>query len=162
MRGQTTRMVLCGAAGALVALATLFLRVPVPMMNGYCNLGDAVILASGALLGPLAGVAAAVGGGLADLLAGFGVYAPVTVAIKGVMGWVAGTCCAKARTTAARLLWMLGTEIWMAAGYFAFEAILYGLPAGVANLPGNGLQGVVSVTAALALWPLTIRMKQTI
>ena len=85
-------LVFSAAVAALVAVATLFLHVPIPMEAGYCNLGDGVILASGALLGPWAAAAAALGSALADLLLGYMAYAPVTAVRKGAMGLMAGLC----------------------------------------------------------------------
>lgn len=56
---------------ALVTAATLLIRIPVPATQGYINLGDAVVIAAGLLLGPRTGlIAGGIGSALADWLAG--------------------------------------------------------------------------------------------
>lgn len=55
-------------------------------MNGFVNLGDCFVLLSGWLLGPWwGGAAGGIGSMLADLLLGYGHYAPGTLIIKGLM-----------------------------------------------------------------------------
>lgn len=57
-------------------------------MKGYVNIGDTVVLLSGVLFGPLTGLAAGgLGSALADLLLGYGFWAPWTLLIKGLEGW---------------------------------------------------------------------------
>ena len=52
---------------ALVAVATLVLRIPMPATEGYINVGDAVIVAGALLLGGRsAGLAGGIGSALAD------------------------------------------------------------------------------------------------
>ncbi|MGY8825029.1 MAG: ECF transporter S component [Candidatus Latescibacterota bacterium] len=57
---------------ALVATATMVLRLPTPATEGYINLGDVVIVAAALLFGPWAGaVAGGVGSAMADVLGGY-------------------------------------------------------------------------------------------
>jgi uncharacterized membrane protein len=57
---------------ALVATATMVLRLPTPATEGYINLGDVVIVAAALLFGPWAGaVAGGVGAAMADVLGGY-------------------------------------------------------------------------------------------
>ena len=82
-------LVLAGLLAAMGCVGTMVLVVPSPT-GGYMNLGDAVVLLGAYLLGPVWGaVAGGVGPALADLLAGFAVYAPATLVIKAQMGLVA-------------------------------------------------------------------------
>ena len=150
-------LVFSAAVAALVAVATLFLHVPIPMEAGYCNLGDGVILASGALLGPWAAAAAALGSALADLLLGYMAYAPVTAVIKGAMGLMAGTLYLRAKKAWLRIGWMALAEILMVGGYFLFECALYGAGAAAGSLPGNLFQGAAGLLVGAALWPLIQR-----
>ena len=55
---------------ALITVTTAFIKIPAPL--GYVHAGDSMIyLAASVLPEPLGFLAAAVGGGLADLLAGY-------------------------------------------------------------------------------------------
>ena len=89
-RDSLRRLVQASMLAAMACAATLVIQIPSPM-NGYVNLGDAVVLLSGWLLGPWYGFAAAgVGSMLADLFSGYAHYAAGTLLIKGAMAAVAG------------------------------------------------------------------------
>ena len=68
MSRQLRLVVYGGLFTALTLLATLFLKIPTGI--GYANMGDGFVLAAGALLGPFAGIPAALGSMLADLMLG--------------------------------------------------------------------------------------------
>ena len=59
-RDSLRRLVQASMLAAMACAATLVIQIPSPM-NGYVNLGDAVVLLSGWLLGPWYGFAAAAG-----------------------------------------------------------------------------------------------------
>lgn len=83
-------LALAGALAALSCAATLTVAVPTPT-GGYVNPGDAVVLLGAYVLGGGWGAAAgALGPALADLLGGYGIYAPATLVIKGLMALAAG------------------------------------------------------------------------
>ncbi|HKK94991.1 MAG TPA: ECF transporter S component [Anaerovoracaceae bacterium] len=74
---------------AIVALATMFIRIPT--INGYINLGDAMVYFSAFLLGKKYGaLAAGLGSALGDVLGGYAIWAPWTFVIKGLMALIAG------------------------------------------------------------------------
>lgn len=54
-----------GVFTALIAVATMFLKLPVPITSGYVHLGDGMIFAASAYLGPWGAVAGALGSALA-------------------------------------------------------------------------------------------------
>ena len=84
-----SRLVYTALFTALTTVATLVIQVPSPM-SGYVNLGDAMVLLSAWILGPVYGTAAAgIGSMLADLLSGYAYYAPGTLIIKCLMAFVA-------------------------------------------------------------------------
>ena len=56
MNNKTIRLVTLAVLAALVAVFTMYLKVPTAI--GYANLGDGVILFGGLLLGPWAALAA--------------------------------------------------------------------------------------------------------
>lgn len=68
---------------ALTAVATAFIKINTGINEGYLHFGDSVIYLAACILPlPYACLAAAVGGGIADLLAGAAVWAPITAVIK--------------------------------------------------------------------------------
>ena len=88
-----SRLVYTALFTALTTVATLVIQVPSPM-SGYVNLGDAMVLLSAWILGPVYGTAAAgIGSMLADLLSGYAYYAPGTLVIKCLMAFVAAQPC---------------------------------------------------------------------
>lgn len=147
------RLTLGGVMAALVLVSTLFLKLPIPMANGYVHLGDGLILLGSALVGMVNVPAAAIGSLLSDLILGFGEYAPVTFLIKGLVALCAVYALREKRAW-LRVLLLLLCESLMVAGYFAFEWPVFGLAAAVASLPGNAVQGLSGVIVCAALLPV--------
>jgi uncharacterized membrane protein len=76
---------------ALVTLATMIIQIPIPATKGLFNLGDSMVYVSALLFGPYVGAfAGGVGSMLSDVLTGYVIYAPATLIIKGVEGFVVG------------------------------------------------------------------------
>ena len=79
----TLKIVLTAMFAALICVATMLIRVPIPATGGYANLGDGVILLCAFLMDPICAViAAGIGSMLADVLAGYMSYAIGTLIIK--------------------------------------------------------------------------------
>ena len=57
------------------------------------------------------------------------------------------------------LLLFAGCELWMVAGYFGFECVLYGPAAALGSLVPNLLQGVVGTALGLTITPVLERLK---
>ena len=77
---------LCMAAlfAALVFVATAYLP-RIPTVNGYVHLGDTFVFLCASLLPmPYAVAASALGGGMADLMTGYAIWAPASFIIKGL------------------------------------------------------------------------------
>lgn len=76
---------------AFVCIATVILKVDIPQTQGYFNIGDSMVYVSALLFGPFVGAfAGGVGSMLADVILGAPWYAPGTLAIKGIEGWLVG------------------------------------------------------------------------
>jgi len=151
---QIRRLVLAALFTALTCVATMVIQIPSPM-SGYVNPGDALVLLSAWVLGPFVGAAAGgIGSMLADILTGYAFYAPGTLVIKAAMGLAAGAVvrAMKGKRLSGRLLGGLLAEIIMVAGYFLYAALILqnGIGA-LASVPGNAVQGLVGLVAALAL-----------
>lgn len=154
-RNKTEKIVLAAMMAALVCVMTMIIKIPSPL-KGYINLGDCMVLIVGWILPPFyAFCAAGIGSALADVFAGYLVYVPATFVIKGVMALLAcyGARVLKKKTGSrtAGVFSGLLAEVWMVVAYFAFEGALYGFAPSLANIPANGLQGVVGIVLAVSL-----------
>ncbi len=87
----TTRISLSVVLAATVTVSTMLIRIPIPATAGYLNFGDIMIFVSGLLFGPLiGGFAGGAGSAIADII-GFPAFAPYTLVIKGLEGFLAGS-----------------------------------------------------------------------
>ena len=76
---------------ALVCVTTLVFQISIPQTQGFFNLGDSAVYISAILFGPIIGAfSGGVGSALADLILGYGLFAPITLVTKGVEGFVVG------------------------------------------------------------------------
>jgi len=146
---------------ALTTVATMII-LPVPSLNGYVNGGDAIIIVSAFLLGPVWGAfAAGLGAALADLVSGYLIYAPATLIIKGLMALAAGAILRNIKTKNRLFPAVLGSitaEIIMVVGYFAYELLIYGLGGAIADIGPNCIQGGFGAIAGTALFYALIRI----
>ncbi len=141
---------------AIICVVTLFPQIPVPATGGYIHAGDAVVLVSAWLFGPLYGtLAAALGSFLADVFSGYVVYAPATLIIKALVALCAvGTVrFAKRLIKSKSLCYIISAviaELVMVLGYFLYELWLYGGGA-VAAIPANLVQGGFAVLTGVLI-----------
>ncbi len=156
-RKHLQKLVLCAVFAALTCLATLVIQIPSPL-SGFMNLGDALVLTSAVLLGPLYGTAAAgIGSCLADILSGYAVYAPATLIIKALMALVFCLLLLVIRRPRllAALVGAVAAESVMVFGYFAYDAFFLGFGMGAAvGIPANLIQAVLGIVIAMFLIPL--------
>ena len=76
----TVTAALCAA---LIAVMTAFVKFNTGINDGFLHFGDSMVYLTACILPlPYAMVAAAIGGALADILAGAAVWAPFTAVIK--------------------------------------------------------------------------------
>lgn len=151
-QNRTIKIVLLALTASLILLTTMLY---IPMGIGYYHLGDGFIFAAASLLGPYAGLSAAIGSILADLLSGYAIYAPATAIIKGCMGLVSGLLLRKKRKFITMLLVLLLCEAMMVGGYFIYESFLYGIAGAVPSLIPNALQGLAGIVLGAIMVPLT-------
>ena len=152
-KNYTKTIVMTALLAAVVCVATLVIRLPSPT-GGYINPGDAVVLLSAYLLGPVYGaVASGIGSMLADLLSGYAAYAPATLVIKAAMALLGGTLYRSLRgRTEGIVLAGLAGEIPMVAGYWLYDAwLLRSFAGSAAGIPGNLVQAAFGVAASTML-----------
>lgn len=145
---------------ALVAVATMIVRIPIPQTTGYMNLGDSIVLLSGIFFGPALGfMAGGIGSALADIFGGYYQWAPWTLFIKGVEASIMGLSVKhlKINTRKASFLvvvFFILSSAWMVFGYYVTEVFMYDQKAALAEVPANLLQAGGSVILATLLLPL--------
>ena len=149
------KLVWAGLFTALTTVATLII-IPVPVLHGYANGGDALVIVSAFLLGPAWGaVAAGLGSALSDLLSGFIIYSPATLIIKALMALAAGAILRSDKNRKnlfVTILACITAELIMIAGYFAYDSVIYGVKGAIGDIAGNGTQGIFAVIAGTALF----------
>ena len=164
----TKKIVFSALMAALTAAATMVIHIP-SAFSGYIHLGDGMVLLSGMLLGPMAGGAAGgIGSMMADLLSGYGFYAPATLIIKALAacsgGYLYRHLPYRGRVGGFRTLPFLtaGTvsSAVVTGGYFLFELTVYDWPAAVSNVPFNLVQNLFSLIAAGVLLPVLLRVRE--
>ena len=159
-QNRTQKLAFASLFAALTFVAT-WVAFPTPL-GGNVNLGDCILLVSAWLsLEPWSIFTAAIGASLADLAAGYAIYAPATFVIKALMVLVAVLIkrgMPKLPTVWRALLSGAIAELVMVAGYFLYEGILYGFVAALVNIPFNLVQGGIAITAATVLFFVLSRM----
>ena len=100
MNTNLKKIVMSALFAALACVATMSIRIPTPGTGGYIHPGDAIVILSGIVLGPLWGLlAGGIGSALADLLGGYFIYVPITFIIKGMVALTAGLIYQKMNAT---------------------------------------------------------------
>lgn len=155
---KTKNLVMSAVFAALICASTFIIRIPSPL-QGYINLGDCfVLLAAWTLTRKLGALSAAVGSALADLIAGYAIFAPATFVIKGLMALIANYCLGavskKTKKAAAAIVSGIAAECVMILGYLVYESFLYGFGAALAGVPFNAIQGAVCIIPACILYEL--------
>ncbi len=122
---------------ALVFLSTYLFQIPIPATQGYFNLGDIMIFITSLTFGPtVGGFAGGIGSFLSDALGGFGTFAPFTLIIKGLEGYVAGLISRRSlQRRTLMIAWAAGSVV-MVLGYFVAESFLIALVFGSSSATG--------------------------
>ena len=108
---------------AFVAAATSVFSVTIPATNGYFNVGEIMVYTSALLMGPYVGAfAGGVGSMISDLSLGYPYYAPGTLVIKGVEGFVVGYLGTRVFPSISRTSWRAVT---VAVGLAFSSALAY-------------------------------------
>lgn len=119
-------LTMTGIMAALITIMTAYVfHIPVGMNGGYVHFGDALIYLAAALLPkPYALAAAAIGGGLADLLTA-PMWTPATIIIKMLIA-IAFTSKAGRIITPRNVVAAVVAYFVSGLGYFVAEYILFG------------------------------------
>ena len=161
MNNNLRKLILAALFAALSCVATMSIRIPTPGTSGYIHPGDAIVILSGVILGPVWGfLAGGIGSALSDLIGGYFIYVPITFVIKGLVALAAGLLYQKVGKNQksryiAVILGGVADIILVAGGYFVCEFFIYGAGA-AASIPANIIQGVGGLVISCILYPILI------
>ncbi|MDF1538303.1 MAG: ECF transporter S component [Candidatus Thorarchaeota archaeon] len=158
----TVYLVILALMTALTTVATIVFVIPFPSTAGYFNLGDAMVMISGILLGPAGGfIAGGFGSAMGDVALGYFPYAPITFVVKGGEGLIVGLASRYVKNSiTAKPLDLLGVILGagvMLLGYFLGEVLLLSYSVEVALLELitiNSIQVIMGGIIALIVGPL--------
>lgn len=110
---------------ALVFLSTSVIKIPIPITGGYINFGDAFVMLSGFILGPIYGAfAAGIGSALSDLIGPYAQWALPTFIIKGIMAFIIGYLSLKKDNKKIIFIIVLSFSfIWLSFNYILFNLL---------------------------------------
>lgn len=160
---KTKRLVYGALFAALTCVATMSIHIPTPGTGGYIHPGDALVVLSGIVLGPLyGGLAAGIGSALADLIGGYYIYVPITFVVKFIIAAVVAVVFRKASSfgipkVPACIICGSFSTLLVAGGYCFFEYFLYGTGA-FASVPSNIIQGISGLIFSTILLPVVSRI----
>jgi len=144
---------------AFVAAATSVFSVYVPATTGYFNVGEIMVYTCALLMGPYVGAfAGGVGSMISDISLGYPYYAPGTLIIKGLEGFIVGYLGTRAFPSFTRVRWRgiaigFGLAFSLALGYVGYMFLSGDHPiyfGGVWNLPAFNFD----VNVPVYFWPI--------
>ncbi|MEM4798641.1 MAG: ECF transporter S component [Sulfolobales archaeon] len=161
---------------SLVFIATIVLQIYTPATRGYFNLGEVAIYSIASIASPVTtAIAAGIGSALADLLTGYGIFAPGTLIIKASEGFIVSVLIrslSKMKIREARILsiiisagvgvliFIAGVKLW--TGYveltsipvniLGFQATLLTLTMDISAFIWALLGGVVALLMIYMIW----------
>ncbi|GAH82736.1 unnamed protein product, partial [marine sediment metagenome] len=143
---------------ALNFVATYWIQIPIPATGGYINIGDTAVMFTALIFGPIiGGVAGGVGPMLADVFSPYIIYAPATLIIKGLEGFLIGLISNPrrrvGRVSYRDILAVITGGILIPLGYFIYEAFIlrFGVAIALVEMPGNFFQFITAAVISMLL-----------
>ena len=160
---KTKELVIDALFIALTFVATMFINIRLPLVGngGLIHLGNVPMFLAAFIFGKRTGMlAGGIGMGLFDLISGWTAWAPFTLVIVGLMGYVSGLISEKmkVRPVIANTIAVIAALVIKIVGYYLAEVVLYGnwvAPAG--SIPGNIIQ---VATAGIIVIPFAGKLKE--
>ncbi len=157
---KTLSLSIVGIFSALICILTMVISVPIPATQGFINIGDAGVMITGLMFGPIiGGIAGGVGSALADIFLTYTIYAPATLIIKGLEGFLVGIIAdpknLKSRINFRDIFAVIIGGIVMTYGYFLYEIFIFGAPGALYEFFLNaiiqfGLGGIIAIVFIIA------------
>lgn len=149
------RTLAASAVMAAIVFATTMIQLTLTPDGGYIHLGEAGILFSAFSFGPWVGaVVGGLGTALADVTLGFPLWAPFSLLIHGLQGWVAGWVVRRWPGLGGLILASVLGGIIVVAGYFPVGVYFEGQGVALFSVPFNILQVFIGGVIAIPLFYL--------
>lgn len=149
---NTKYLTATGVFATLIIIMTAYIcHIPIGVNGGYIHLGDALIYLAAVLLPkPYALVAAAIGGGMADLLTA-PMWAPATIIIKMLITLGFTSKKSKLLNVHNYVAQVIACVITV-VGYFLAETVMFGQwEVALASIPQNLIQSIGSAVFFIIL-----------
>ena len=150
---------------ALTYVFTAFvnIRLPIAANGGLIHLGNVPLFIAAILYGRKVGaIAGGVGMALFDLLSGWTLWAPFTLVIVGLMGYVTGLIAEHKQKLGWYVIAFAIACAIKVVGYYIAEAIIYQIVP-ISSIPGNILQvATAAVIVSAIIVPLRKAVSKTI
>ena len=149
-----SEITMCGVFAALTFLLTRYIQVQIiPAKGGLVHLGNVPMFFAAAFFGKRVGaICGGVGMALSDVLSPWIVYAPATLIVVGLMGFVFGLIVKKKPTIVNLIVATVVVLAIKLVGYYLFEVLLtssFVVP--LASIPGNIMQIVTGAIIAIPI-----------
>lgn len=146
------KICMTGLMAAIIAVFTAFVKFNTGINEGYLHFGDSMIYLAGCIIGPYGIISAAIGGALADIIAGAAIWAGPTAIIKALncVPFVVATHMytkKKGEFKIINLYTVLMTVVSALItifGYLLAESLLYSFPSALTSVPFSVIQAVGS------------------
>lgn len=162
-KGGVKEIVKIGLMSAFIYVSTAAINIPIGP-GGVIHLGDSMIFVTAILFGwKTAAISGSIGMTLFDLLSPYAIWAPFTLVVKAVMGYLAGKISygrgSNGDSLLRNILAVVVSGAWMIFGYYIAEAIIYSnIVAPIATIPANFFQVLGGAIIAI---PLTMLIKKS-
>ena len=152
---------------ALTYVFTAFvnIRLPIAANGGLIHLGNVPLFIAAILFGRKVGaIAGGVGMALFDLLSGWTLWAPFTLVIVGLMGYVTGLIAENKQKLGWYVIAFAIVCAIKVVGYYIAETIIYqNIFVPISSIPGNILQvAIAAVIVSVIIIPLRKAVSKTI
>ena len=141
---------------ALNFVATYWIQIPIPATGGYINVGDIAVMFTALLFGPIiGGISGGVGSMISDIFSPYIIYAPATLIIKGLEGFLIGLISNPrgrfGRISYRDILAVIIGGILIPFGYFIYEAFIlgFGIAIALVEMPGNFFQFITAAVFSI-------------
>jgi len=152
-----------GLMAAIIAVFTAFIKIPTGINDGYLHFGDSMIYLAACLLGAPGALSAAIGGALADILAGAAVWALPTAIIKALnaVPFIIAASAYKKKKDSQKIVNPYTAPMTIVSafitvfGYLLAEGLMYSFPTAWTSVPFSIIQAtgsaVIFILFGLAL-----------
>lgn len=156
---KVVKICFTGLMAAIIAVFTAFVKMPTGINDGYLHFGDSMIFLAACLLGPLGALSAAIGGALADILAGAAVWAIPTAIIKAcnAVPFIIMMSLYKKKTGKNKIInWYTVPMVVVSGlitifGYLLAEGLMYSFPTAWTSVPFSIIQAVGSAVVFIII-----------